>query len=98
MQACARPIYAPQVLFLGCLTLRAQTPRAQVKCRWLPCRTPADQFFPDDSYSALIDALQEFGEQQLGCRGISPVWLSYYVDGCRQVLPGAWKCMHAGVP
>ena len=54
----------------------------------LPCRTPADHFFPDGSYSALIDALQEYGEQQLGCRGISPVWLSYYVDGCRQVLPG----------
>ena len=52
----------------------------------MQCRTPADHFFPDATYSALIDALQEYGEQQLGCRGISPVWLSYYVDGCRQVL------------
>ncbi|KAK9906601.1 hypothetical protein WJX75_004764 [Coccomyxa subellipsoidea] len=49
-------------------------------------RTPADQFFPEDSYRELEDALLEYGEQRLGCRGISPIWLSYYVDGCRQEL------------
>lgn len=48
-------------------------------------RTPADQFFPEESYQQLEDALLEYGEEQLGCRGISPIWLSYYVDGCRQV-------------
>lgn len=32
------------------------------------------------------DALVEFGERQLGCRGISPIWLSCYVNGCRQGL------------
>jgi hypothetical protein len=48
-------------------------------------RTPADQFFPQEEYQGLEDALLEYGEQHLGCRGISPIWLSYYVDGCRQV-------------
>ena len=48
-------------------------------------RTPADQFFPEDHYQQLEDGLLDYGEQQLGCRGISPIWLSYYVDGCRQV-------------
>lgn len=49
-------------------------------------RTPADQFFPPDIYDRLEDRLIEFGERVLGCRGISPIWLSYYVDGCRQEL------------
>ena len=48
-------------------------------------RTPADQFFPEEAYQQLEDALLEYGEEHLGCRGMSPVWLSYYVDGCRQV-------------
>ncbi len=48
-------------------------------------RTPADAFF-GDLYDRLEDALTEYGERVLGCRGISPVWLSYYVDGCRQEL------------
>ncbi|PSC67839.1 Oxoglutarate iron-dependent dioxygenase [Micractinium conductrix] len=47
-------------------------------------RTPASAFFPPELYDRLEDALVEYGERVLGCRGISPVWLSYYVDGCRQ--------------
>lgn len=49
-------------------------------------RTPADAFFPPELYDRLEDALIEYGEKVLGCRGISPVWLSYYVDGCKQEL------------
>eukprot|EP00884_Botryococcus_braunii_P004485 jgi/Botrbrau1/14037/Bobra.0011s0003.1 len=49
-------------------------------------RTPADQFFPPDMTEDLVDALISFGESNLGCRGISPMWLSYYIDGCRQEL------------
>lgn len=49
-------------------------------------RTPADAFFPPPLYDRLENALTEYGERVLGCRGISPVWLSYYVDGCRQEL------------
>ncbi|KAL4425742.1 hypothetical protein ABPG75_009758 [Micractinium tetrahymenae] len=47
-------------------------------------RTPADRFFPAQLYDRLEDALVEYGERQLGCRGISPIWLSYYVHGHRQ--------------
>ena len=49
-------------------------------------RTPAHAFFSQSLYDRLEDALVEFGERRLGCRGISPIWLSYYVDGCRQEL------------
>lgn len=48
------------------------------------CRTPCEAFFPEHLYSALENAIIEYGETKLGCRGISPMWLSYYVDGCRQ--------------
>ena len=37
----------------------------------------------------LEDGLLAFGEGALGCRGISQVWLSYYVDGMRQVREAA---------
>lgn len=48
-------------------------------------RTPAALFFPEPLQRKLEDALLAFGEGALGCRGISQVWLSYYVDGMRQV-------------
>lgn len=41
-------------------------------------------------YDQLEDALTEFGERVLGCRGISPMWLSYYVHGHRQVRAWWW--------
>lgn len=47
-------------------------------------RTPADSFFPPKLYDKLEDGLIEYGEKALGCRGISPIWLSYYVNGHRQ--------------
>lgn len=49
-------------------------------------RTPAEHFFPPELYAQLEDSLIEYGERVLGCRGISPVWLSYYIHGCRQEL------------
>lgn len=49
-------------------------------------RTPANAFFPPTLYDRLEDALCEWGERMLGCRGVSPVWLSYYIDGCHQEL------------
>lgn len=60
-------------------------------------RTPADQFFPEEQYQQLEDALLDYGEEHLGCRGISPVWLSYYVDGCRQVSYQQWLVEMLGV-
>ena len=54
-------------------------------------RTPADAFFPPELYDQLEDELVEYGERVLGCRGISPLWLSVYVHGHRQVRGrGAW--------
>ena len=44
-----------------------------------------------DPRSKLEAALTAYGREQLGCDGISPIWLSYYVTGCRQEL-------HADVP
>jgi hypothetical protein len=35
-------------------------------------------------YAALTSALCQFGQEQLGCRAISPPWLSVYIDGCEQ--------------
>ena len=54
-------------------------------------RTQAASYFSEEQFSALTSALTEFGQQELGCREISPPWLSFYVDGCEQVL-------HADVP
>jgi len=44
-------------------------------------RTQAENFFPQDLQAQLEDAVIAFGEKTLGCRGISPIWISYYVDG-----------------
>jgi hypothetical protein len=54
-------------------------------------RTPADQYFAPEDYEELEAALLEYGKEALGCVGITPIWLSYYVgirattrscDGC----------------
>ena len=50
-------------------------------------RTQAKVYFPSELYDALEDSLISYGESRLGCRAISPIWMSYYVDGCSQV----WK-------
>jgi hypothetical protein len=48
-------------------------------------RTQAQVYFSPEQHEALVDALLRFGESQLGCRAITPIWLSNYVDGCVQV-------------
>lgn len=54
-------------------------------------RTPAYHFFPDELYMKLHKELIYWGRKNLGCWDISPPWLSYYVNGCRQDL-------HSDVP
>mmetsp|Transcript_22074 Transcript_22074/g.32894 ORF Transcript_22074/g.32894 Transcript_22074/m.32894 type:complete len:394 (+) Transcript_22074:65-1246(+) len=54
-------------------------------------RTPASEYFPKDMFSKLEESLTTYAQEVLGCRSISPMWLSYYVDGCFQEL-------HADVP
>lgn len=54
-------------------------------------RTPAYHYFPSGIYRDFHSALVQWGRENLGCHDVSPPWLSYYVDGCRQEL-------HADVP
>lgn len=59
---------------------------AAAVCRCAPSQPQAAAYFPPKLYRALEDALLEYGEEQLGCKAISTVWMSYYVDGCVQEL------------
>jgi hypothetical protein len=54
-------------------------------------RTPAYHYFPQKMYMPFHKALVQWGRETLGCWDISPPWLSYYVDGCKQEL-------HSDVP
>ena len=54
-------------------------------------RTQAADYFDPDEFKALTDALTAYGQRELGCRAISPPWLSFYTSGCEQAL-------HADVP
>jgi len=49
-------------------------------------RTPAHLLFDEDQYHSLENMLLTCAQQQFGCRSLSPIWLSYYVDGCHQAL------------
>lgn len=42
-------------------------------------RTPALDFFCEADYSTLEAALLEHGKAELGCVGVTQIWLSYYV-------------------
>lgn len=54
-------------------------------------RTPAYHYFPEKEYLQFHKELLFWGRKNLGCWDISPPWLSYYVDGCKQEL-------HSDVP
>ena len=54
-------------------------------------RTPAADYFPERDFAALERRLGAFARDELGCAGVTPVWLSCYVEGMRQEL-------HADVP
>ena len=54
-------------------------------------RTPAADYFPARDFAALERRLGAFARDELGCAGVTPVWLSCYVEGMRQEL-------HADVP
>lgn len=47
-------------------------------------RTPAFEYFPPKLYQAFHRHLVNWGREHLGCHDVSPTWLSYYVEGCRQ--------------
>lgn len=54
-------------------------------------RTPAYHYFPKTIYNQFHRFLMTWGRSVLGCKNISPPWLSYYIDGCGQEL-------HSDVP
>ncbi len=57
-----------------------------VKDQYKLIRTPADHFFSEQVFKSFIDELKKWGLNNLGCSQISPIWLSYYIDGCEQKL------------
>jgi hypothetical protein len=54
-------------------------------------RTPAQHFFPAKIYRDFLGRLGSWAQETLGCSALTPPWLSYYVEGCRQEL-------HSDVP
>ncbi|MBN8539327.1 MAG: 2OG-Fe(II) oxygenase [Deltaproteobacteria bacterium] len=54
--------------------------------RYTHLRTPADLFFPEELFLQIESGLKKVGRDLLGCSGISPLWLSNYVEGCEQRL------------
>ena len=54
-------------------------------------RSEAENIFSQKLFQNFSQSLIEFGQKYLGCDGITPPWISYYVDGCKQEL-------HADVP
>lgn len=50
-------------------------------------RTPASTFFPSVLYRELEQTLAAYG-MELGCCGVSPILVSYYIEGCNH----GWFC------
>ncbi|MEZ0390698.1 MAG: hypothetical protein ACAH59_00685 [Pseudobdellovibrionaceae bacterium] len=66
-------------------------------------RTPAYHYFPQKLYMDFHKSLLMWGRRTLGCWDISPPWLSYYVDGCKQefhsdVPHGPWAYVYSLTP
>jgi len=57
-----------------------------VKDQYKLIRTPAEHFFAGSLYQKFEDHLIKWGKENLGCNNVSPMWLSYYIDGCEQQL------------
>ncbi|MBL7713859.1 MAG: 2OG-Fe(II) oxygenase [Bdellovibrionales bacterium] len=47
-------------------------------------RTPAAHFFGPKLFDGLTQSLLRFGRENFGCTGLTPPWLSCYVEGCQQ--------------
>ncbi|KAL6760292.1 hypothetical protein V8C86DRAFT_3013363 [Haematococcus lacustris] len=61
-------------------------PDAAGSCQYSLVRTQAQVYFSPEQHAQLVDTLLAWGEAQLGCRAITPLWLSYYTDGMLQEL------------
>lgn len=54
-------------------------------------KSPAEKFFPAALYTNFVEELSVWGLRNLGCLGLSPIWLSCYVQG-------HYQNMHADLP
>jgi len=61
-------------------------PNTAGTCQYNLVRTQASAYFTPELCAELENALLAYGESQLGCRAITPIWMSYYVDGMMQEL------------
>jgi hypothetical protein len=66
-------------------------------------RTPAYHYFPQKLYMDFHRSLLMWGRRTLGCWDISPPWLSYYINGCKQefhsdVPHGPWAYVYSLTP
>jgi len=66
-------------------------------------RTPAYHYFPQKAYMDFHRSLVLWGRRTLGCWDISPPWLSYYINGCKQDLHsdvphGPWAYVYSLTP
>lgn len=79
---------------------RALTPKRfcwdywHVPGQYTQLRTPANEYFEGGDYQALEDALLEFGKERLGCIGLTPIWLSYYIGAL--VCSAEFRCVSPG--
>ena len=66
-------------------------------------RTPAYHYFPQKMYMDFHKSLVMWGRRTLGCWDISPPWMSYYINGCKQefhsdVPHGPWAYVYSLTP
>lgn len=66
-------------------------------------RTPAYHYFSQKLYMDFHSQLVSWGRKTLGCWDISPPWLSYYIEGCKQELHsdvphGPWAFVYSLTP
>ncbi len=66
-------------------------------------RTPARYFFPPALFKTLEKELVSYGQENLGCNGISDPWISLYTDGAYQNLHadsphGPWAYVYSLTP
>lgn len=66
-------------------------------------RTPARHYFPSALFERLERDLVSFGQERLGCNGISDPWISLYVDGSYQNFHadsphGPWAYVYSLTP
>src|SRR4051812_4852 len=66
-------------------------------------RTPARHYFPKAMFKRIERDLVTFGQERLGCNGISDPWISLYVDGSYQNFHadsphGPWAYVYSLTP